>query len=66
MKFKKAIIKGDMPGHVKVKKAAMISIAFNILEIIAGLTMIVLVNRMLAGGVDRRSAENVVKFFSKT
>ena len=52
MKFKKAIIKGDMPGHVKVKKAAMISIAFNILEIIAGLTMIVLVNRMLAGGVE--------------
>lgn len=52
MKFKKAIIKGDMPGHAKVKKAAMLSIAFNILEIIAGLTMIVLVNRMLAGGVE--------------
>ena len=52
MKYKKAIIKGDMPGHVKVKKAAMISIAFNILEIIAGLTMIVLVNKMLAGGVE--------------
>ena len=52
MKFKKAIIKGDVPGHVKVKKAAMISIAFNVLEIVAGLTMIVLVNRMLAGGVE--------------
>ena len=52
MKFKKAIIKGDMPGHAKVKKAAMLSIAFNILEIIAGLTMIVLVNKMLAGGVE--------------
>ena len=52
MRFKKAIIKGDMPGHVKVKKAAMISIAFNILEIVAGLIMIVLVNRMLAGGVE--------------
>ncbi|MBQ8617567.1 MAG: Spo0B domain-containing protein [Clostridia bacterium] len=52
MKLKKAIIKGGVPGHVKVKKAAMISIAFNILEIIAGLTMIVLVNRMLVGGVE--------------
>ena len=52
MKLKPSIIKGDVPGHVKVKKAAMISIAFNILEIIAGLTMIVLVNRMLAGGVE--------------
>lgn len=52
MKLKPTIIKGDVPGHVKVKKAAMISIAFNILEIIAGLTMIVLVNRMLVGGVE--------------
>ena len=52
MKFKPTIIKGDVPGHVKVKKAAMISIAFNILEIIAGLTMIVLVNRMLMGDVE--------------
>ena len=52
MKLKPTIIKGDVPGHVKVKKAAMISIAFNVLEIIAGLTMIVLVNRMLAGGVE--------------
>lgn len=52
MRFKPTIIKGNVPGHVKVRKAAMISIAFNILEIIAGLTMIVLVNRMLAGGVE--------------
>ena len=52
MKLKPTNIKGDVPGHVKVKKAAMISIAFNLLEIIAGLTMIVLVNRMLAGGVE--------------
>ena len=52
MKLKPTIIKGDVPGHVKVKKAAMISIAFNILEIVAGLTMIVLVNRMLVGGVE--------------
>ena len=52
MKLKWTSIKGDVPGHVKVKKAAMISIAFNILEIAAGLTMIVLVNRMLSGGVE--------------
>ena len=52
MKLKPSIIRGDVPGHVKVKKAAMISIAFNIMEILAGLTMIVLVNRMLAGGVE--------------
>ena len=56
MKFKPTIIKGDVPGHVKVRKAAMISIAFNVLEIIAGLTMIVLVNRMLAGGVEANLA----------
>ena len=43
---------GDMPGHVKVKKAAAISIFFNVLEIVAGLTMIVLVNRMLSVGVE--------------
>ncbi|MBQ4265825.1 MAG: Spo0B domain-containing protein [Clostridia bacterium] len=52
MKLKQTMIKGDVPGHVKVRKAAMISIAFNVLEIVAGLVMIVLVNRMLAGGVE--------------
>jgi len=52
MKLKQTMIQGDVPGHVKVRKAAMISIAFNLLEIIAGLVMIVLVNRMLAGGVE--------------
>ena len=52
MKLKQTMIQGDVPGHIKVKKAAMISIAFNLLEIIAGLVMIVLVNRMLAGGVE--------------
>jgi len=52
MRLKPTSIKSDVPGHVKVRKAAMISIAFNVLEIIAGLTMIVLVNRMLAGGVE--------------
>ena len=52
MKFKISSIKGDMPGYAKVKKAAVISIVFNVLEIVAGLTMIVLVNRMLSVGVE--------------
>ena len=52
MKFKLSSIKGDAPGHVKLRKAATISILFNVLEIIAGLVMIVLVNRMLEGGVE--------------
>ena len=43
---------GGTAGRVKVKKAAAISILFNILEIIAGLIMIVLVNRMLSVGVE--------------
>lgn len=45
-------IKGGAPGNVKLKKAATISILFNVLEIVAGLVMIVLVNRMLEGGVE--------------
>ena len=52
MKFQISSIKGDMPSHAKVKKAATIAIAFNVMEIIAGLVMIVLVNRMLSGGVE--------------
>ncbi len=56
MKFKLTSIKGDMPGHVKAKKAAMLSIAFNVLEIIAGLIMIVLVNGMLSGSVEANIA----------
>jgi len=56
MRFKISSIKGDMPGHVKVRKAAMISIVFNILEIIAGLVMIILVNRMLDSGVEESVA----------
>ncbi|MBQ7785708.1 MAG: Spo0B domain-containing protein [Clostridia bacterium] len=56
MRFKISSIKGDMPGHVKVRKAAAISIVFNILEIIAGLAMVILVNRMLDGGVEESVA----------
>lgn len=46
----------DMRDHVKVKKAAVISIAANVLEIIAGLAMLVLVRRMLVGGVEETVA----------
>ena len=52
MKLRISSIRGDLPGHLKVRKAATISIAFNVLEIVAGLTMIVLVNRMLHQGVE--------------
>ena len=46
----------DMRDHVKVKKAAVISIAANVLEIIAGLAMLILVRRMLVGGVEESIA----------
>lgn len=46
----------DMRDHVKVKKAAMISIAANVLEIIASVAMLILVRRMLTGGVEETVA----------
>lgn len=46
----------DMRDHVKVRKAAFISIAANVVEIIAGLVMLVLVRRMLVGGVEETVA----------
>ena len=52
MRFKPTIIKGNVPGHVKVRKAAMISIAFNVLEILAGVAMVLLVSKMLHEGVE--------------
>ena len=42
----------QMRDQVKVKKAAFISIVANVLEIVAGLAMVVLVNRMLSSGVE--------------
>lgn len=45
-----------MPEHAKVKKAAMLSIVFNVLEIAAGLAMVVLVSRMLQHGVEANIA----------
>ncbi len=46
----------DMRNQDKVKKAAFFSIAVNVLEIIAGLVMVVLVNRMLTAGVEEAIA----------
>ena len=54
MKFK--LTRSQMRDHFKVKKAAMISIAVNVLEIVAGLAMVVLVNRMLSTGVEENLA----------
>ena len=45
-------IRGEQNANAKIRKAATISILFNVLEIVAGLVMIVLVNRMLEGGVE--------------
>ena len=50
MKLK--LSRDQMRDQVKVKKAALISIAVNMLEIVAGLAMVVLVNRMLSSGVE--------------
>lgn len=45
-----------MSSRVKVKKAAFVSIAVNVLEIIAGIAMVVLVNRLLSQGVEETIA----------
>ncbi|MBR5224971.1 MAG: Spo0B domain-containing protein, partial [Clostridia bacterium] len=56
MKLKPTTFRGSMPEHDKVKKAAMLSIIFNILEIMAGLAMVILVSRMLHEGVEANIA----------
>ena len=43
------LTKEEMHDHLKVKKAALISIAINVLEIVAGIVMLTLVRRMLLG-----------------
>ena len=58
MKFN--LTKEEMHDHVKVKKAALISIAINVLEIIAGVVMLTLVRKMLLGGVE----ESIVRMVS--
>ena len=55
-KMKIKLTGADMRSHEKVKKAAFISIAVNVLEIIAGIVMVVLVNRMLTAGVEETLA----------
>jgi len=59
MKLKVSSVKGDLPAHIKVRKAALISIAFNVLEILAALAMVLLVSRMLHEGVDAGVARAV-------
>jgi len=54
MKLK--LLREDMRDHVKVRKAAIVSIAVNLLEIIAGLAMLLLVNRLLSDGVEETVA----------
>jgi len=54
--MKLRLSRSQMRDHVKVKKAATISIAINVLEIVAGLAMVILVNRMLSTGVEENLA----------
>ncbi|HIU15484.1 MAG TPA: Spo0B domain-containing protein [Candidatus Ventricola intestinavium] len=54
MKLK--LTKEEMRDRVKVKKAAFFSIAINVLEIVAGMAMIVLVRKMLSTGVEETIA----------
>ena len=46
----------DVRNHDKVRKAALLSIAVNVLEIVAGIVMVILVNRMLTSGVEETLA----------
>ncbi len=50
--MKRKLTRSQMGDQVKVRKAVWISIAVNVLEIVAGLVMVVLVNRMLSSGVE--------------
>ncbi len=50
----------DMRNHDKVKKAAFFSIAVNILELLAGIVMVILVNRMLTAGVEEALARMIM------
>ena len=58
MKFN--LTREEMHDHLKVKKAALLSIAINVLEIIAGVVMMLLVRKMLLGGVE----ESIVRMVS--
>ena len=54
MKLKR--IREDMRDQVKMRKAALLSIAVNVLEIAAGIAMVVLVNQLLSTGVEETIA----------
>ena len=54
MKLKR--IREDMCDHVKMRKAALLSISVNVLEIAAGIAMVVLVNQLLSTGVEETIA----------
>ena len=54
------LTKEEMHDYLKVKKAALISIAINVLEIVAGIVMLTLVRRMLLGGME----ESIVRMVS--
>ena len=58
MKFN--LTREEMHDHLKVKKAALLSIAINVLEIIAGVVMMLLVRKVLLGGVE----ESIVRMVS--
>ena len=58
MKFN--LTREEMHDHLKVKKAALLSIAINVLEIIAGMVMMLLVRKVLLGGVE----ESIVRMVS--
>ena len=50
------LIASGIEGRVKVSRVAYISIIINVLEIVAGVAMVILVNRMLASGVEETLA----------
>ncbi|MFR2151090.1 MAG: hypothetical protein ACLS7Z_11600 [Christensenellales bacterium] len=58
MKFN--LTREEMHDHLKVKKAALLSIAINVLEIIAGVVVMLLVRKVLLGGVE----ESIVRMVS--
>ncbi len=57
MKLK--LTRENIQNHVKVSKTVHFAIVVNILEIIAGIVMVILVNRLLATGVEETIARMV-------
>ena len=63
--MKPKLMREDMRDRVKVRKAVALSIAVNVLEILAGVAMVVLVHRMLSRGVEE-SLARMTSFFCLT